>query len=128
MVSEGSKPRAVILVIEDEPLVRITAVTFIEDAGFAVIEAGDADEAIKLLESRNDIRLILTDIDMPQGSMNGLRLARAVRDRWPPIEIIIVSGHQIPAAADLPERSRFFPKPYDEAHMVQTMRDMLQAA
>jgi YesN/AraC family two-component response regulator len=60
--------------------------------------------------------------------MNGLRLARAVRDRWPPIAIVVVSGHQIPTAADLPDGSKFFPKPYDEADVVSTLREMLQAA
>jgi CheY-like chemotaxis protein len=128
MFSESSAQSAVVLVVEDEPLLRMAAVSFLEDAGFEVIEAADADEAIKFLESRNNIRLIFTDIDMPSGSMNGLRLAKAVRDRWPPVEIIIVSGHQVPHATELPERSRFFPKPYNEAEMVSTMREMLQAA
>jgi CheY-like chemotaxis protein len=128
MFSEGSTQSAVVLVVEDEPLLRMAAVSFLEDAEFEVIEAADADEALKFLESRNDIRLIFTDIDMPYGSMNGLRLARAVRDRWPPVEIIIVSGHQVPDTMEMPERSRFFAKPYNEAQMVSTMREMLQAA
>lgn len=127
-MSSNRHARAVVLVVEDETFLRMAAVCFLEDAGFEVIEAEDADRALALLESRNDIRLVFTDIDMPNGSMNGLRLARAVRDRWPPIAIVVVSGHQIPTAADLPYGSKFFPKPYDEAEMVSTLREMLQAA
>lgn len=128
MFSQSSDTKAIILVVEDEPLLRMAALLCVEDAGFDVLEAADADEALRFLESRNDIHLIFTDIDMPYGSMNGLKLAKAVRDRWPPIEIIIVSGHQVPDATELPERSRFFPKPYNEAHMASIMREMLQAA
>ena len=80
-----------VLVVEDESLVRLGAVTIIEDAGFEVIEAASADEAIGILECRSDIRVVFTDIHMP-GSMDGLKLAQAVRDRWPPIKIIVTSG------------------------------------
>jgi len=128
VVDERTQAKAVVLVVEDEPILRIAAVSFLEDAGFDAIEAEDADRAIALLEGRDDIRLVFTDIDMPAGSMNGLRLARAVRDRWPPIAIIIVSGHRIPEVNELPHGSKFFAKPYDETQMVSTMRQMLQAA
>ena len=84
------KPTAV-LIVEDEPLVRFCAVQTVEEAGFDVIEAANADEAIAILESRQDIRVVFTDIHMP-GSMDGLKLAHAVRDRWPPIKIIVTSG------------------------------------
>lgn len=128
MLDSGVPAKAVVLVVEDEPLLRLAAMYFLEDAGFEPLEAMDADQAIAILQSRDDIRLVFTDIDMPNGSMNGLRLAMAVRDRWPPIEIIIVSGHSIPNATELPERSKFFAKPYNDAHMVDTMREMLRAA
>lgn len=101
-----------VLVVEDEPFLLMTAIDIVEGAGFEAIAARDADEAIRLLESIPDIRILFTDIHMP-GSMDGLKLAAAVRRRWPPIEIIIVSGMKRPDAAEMPERSVFFSKPYD---------------
>ena len=112
MGKDLGRSKGLVLVVEDEPLVRMFAVDFVEDAGFDVVEAADANQAVAILEARNDIRIVFTDIDMP-GSMDGLRFARAVRDRWPPIEIIIVSGHERPVDSDLPARAVFFPKPYD---------------
>ncbi|TWF49510.1 response regulator [Neorhizobium alkalisoli] len=114
-----------VLVVEDEPLVRMLAVDVVEEAGFEAVEASNADEALELLESMPDIRLIFTDIDMP-GSMDGLRLAATVRDRWPPVRIIVVSGKQRPSAAELPD-GIFFPKPYDVGKVCRTMQGMLAA-
>ena len=113
----------IVLVVEDEPLVRMLAVEIAEEAGFEVIEASNADEAIILLETVPNIRVVMTDVDMP-GSMDGLKLAAAVRDRWPPVEIIVVSGMQRPKAHELPERSVFFDKPYDFGKMVMQLRKM----
>lgn len=96
----------VVLVVEDEPLLRMLAVEVVEEAGFIAIEAGDADEAVVLLESRTDITLLFTDINMP-GSMDGLKLAHAVRDRWPPIKILVVSGKQQLQSSELPLNSCF---------------------
>lgn len=110
----------VVLIVEDEPLLRMMAVDLIEEAGFVVIEASDADQAVHLLETRLDIRIVFTDIDMP-GSMDGLKLAAAIRDRWPPIEIIITSGAVTNAAAQLPDRAVFFPKPYDHDRLISTL-------
>lgn len=115
--------RIKILVVEDEPLLLMMAVEIVEDAGFQAIEASDADQAIALLESDPDIVILWSDIDMP-GSMDGLRLAAAVRDRWPPIEILIVSGKQRPASDELPERGVFIPKPYDSRMVTQTLVQM----
>jgi CheY-like chemotaxis protein len=107
MMSE--KP--VVLVVEDEALIRLGALDLVESAGCTAVEARDADEAIRILESRPDIRLIFTDIDMP-GSMDGLKLSHYVRNRWPPIHIIVASGKAIIAESELPAGARFFPKPY----------------
>jgi CheY-like chemotaxis protein len=82
---------SVIPAVEDEMLLRMRTVDMVEDAGFTSIEAVDADEAVAILESRSDIALLFTDIQMP-GSMDGLKLAHAVHERWPPIKIILVSG------------------------------------
>lgn len=112
MSKDVGRSKGLVLVVEDEALVRMFAVDFVEDAGFDVVEAANANQAVAILEARSDIRIVFTDIDMP-GSMDGMKLARAVRDRWPPIEIIIVSGHKRPVDDDLPARAVFFPKPYD---------------
>jgi CheY-like chemotaxis protein len=89
----------------------MVAVATAQDAGFDAIEATDADSAIAILETRNDIRIVFADIHLP-GSMDGLKLARAVRDRWPPIELILTSGLMKVGQRDLPERSVFLAKPY----------------
>jgi CheY-like chemotaxis protein len=73
----------VVLVVEDEPFVRMDAVDIVEEAGFIAAEATNADEAMRILETNPDIRIVFTDIDMP-GSMDGIKLAFAVCDRWPP--------------------------------------------
>lgn len=118
--------REIVLVVEDEPLLRMAAIDMVEDAGFDVVEATNADEAVRILEVRTDIRIVFTDIDMP-GSINGLKLAAAVRDRWPPIDIVIVSGHVKPNSSDLPPGSVFFSKPYDEAKVAATLKGFATA-
>ena len=110
-----------VLIVEDEPLVRMGAVNIIEDAGFEVIEAASADEAMRILECRSDIRVVFTDIHMP-GSMDGLKLAHAVRNRWPPIKIIVTSGRDLITKQDLPEGGRFFAKPYDPIEITGVLR------
>lgn len=114
----------IVLVVEDEPVLRMYAVEMIEDAGFQVMEAQNADEAITLLESRNDIRIIFTDIDMP-GSMDGLKLAHAVAHRWPPIRIIATSGHFRMSEGDLPDGGRFIPKPYREHQVIGALTELV---
>jgi CheY-like chemotaxis protein len=103
--------RPIVLIVEDEFLVRMNAVEMIEEAGFEAVEAGNADDAITMLENRLDIRLVLTDIQIP-GSMDGLKLAAAVRGRWPPIKIIATSGRYVIREGDLPKGVPFLPKPY----------------
>ena len=121
----GTAKKPVVLVVEDEPLTRLDTVDTLEAAGFQALEANNADEAIRILEGRNDIRLVFTDIDMP-GSMDGLKLARAVRDRWPPIKIVVTSGQLIPSEADLPAGGRFLSKPYDSTRVVDTLWEMIR--
>jgi CheY-like chemotaxis protein len=102
-----------ILVVEDDLLLRLMAVEVVQEAGFEALAAATADEALSILEAHaDDVRLVFTDIQMP-GSMDGLRLAHAVRDRWPPVELIVTSGHCQIEANDLPDRGRFIAKPYD---------------
>jgi two-component system, response regulator PdtaR len=118
--------RPVVLVVEDEALIRTIAIEMIEADGFDVIEATGADDAILILEQRSDIRLIFTDIDMP-GSMDGLKLAHFVKGRWPPIKIIATSGHAKIAESDLPEGSRFLAKPYAAATVTGAIHQLMQS-
>src|SRR6202790_5179429 len=118
---------AVVLVVEDEMLLRMRAIDMVEDAGYTSVEAVDADEAVAILESRSDIALLFTDIQMP-GSMDGLKLAHAVRERWPPIKIILVSGQLRLANADIPADSRFFGKPLEAEEMIAEMRNLIGQA
>lgn len=113
----------VVLVVEDEPILRMMAVDVVEEAGFEAVEAAGADEAVAILESRPDIRIVFTDIDMPGGA-DGMKLAAAIRDRWPPIEIIITSGKRKPRPEDMPARGVFFPKPYKRQEVAAMMRRM----
>src|SRR5438445_466507 len=115
--------RPVVLIVEDEFLLRMDAVDMIAVAGFEVVEAGDADEAIDILESRRDITVVFTDIQMP-GSMDGLKLARAVRGRWPPIKIVATSGLVDVGEKDLPEGGRFLPKPYNRNVLASVLREL----
>jgi CheY-like chemotaxis protein len=116
-----------VLVVEDEALIRMGVVVDFEEAGFNVLEAADTDEAIALLRSHPEIQALFTDIEIP-GSMNGLMLAAAVHDRWPPIKIIVTSGRVLVRKRDLPEDAQFMPKPYDNSQVISTLRDMVMAA
>jgi CheY-like chemotaxis protein len=107
----ATRKRPIVLIVEDEFLLRMDAVDMIASAGFDTLEAVNADDAIEILEARPDIAVVFTDIQMP-GSMDGLKLARAVRGRWPPIKIVATSGQVDVRAVDLPEGGRFLPKPY----------------
>jgi len=112
---------ATILVVEDDILLSLDISDALKDAGYDVIAAANADEAIKVLETRNDIRTIFTDINMP-GSMDGLKLAAAVRDRWPPVHIIVTSGMRAPHRDEMPANSAFIAKPYRSAQVLEAVR------
>jgi CheY-like chemotaxis protein len=116
--------KVLILVVEDEALIRMGAVQMLEDAGFAVIEAWNAHDAMEVLEKHNDVRAVFTDVNMP-GTWDGMRLARMIRDRWPPIHLIVTSGIVSPGTDDLPSGGRFIRKPYDPAHVIATLRELL---
>src|ERR1700722_14163833 len=113
-----------VLVVEDEMILRMRAVDIVEDAGFHPVAAENPDEAISILESRSDISLLFTDIQMP-GSIDGLKLAHAVHDRWPSIKIILVSGQVKPTDAERPANSRFFGKPLGVAQMIAELQAMV---
>src|SRR5688572_19371529 len=114
----------VVLVVEDEMVLRMRAVDIVEDAGFVRVEAVSADQAINILEARDDISLLFTDIQMP-GSMDGLKLAHAAHTRWPHIKIILVSGQIAVTDDDKPDDSEFFPKPLEIQQMVHELQRMV---
>src|SRR6187551_1787687 len=124
MTSAPTPSSPTVLVVEDEMVLRMRAVDIVEDAGFNSLEAVNADQALSILEERSDISLLFTDIQMP-GSMDGLKLAHAVRTRWPMIKIILVSGQVRPTTEERPADSRFFGKPLVVSKMVSELQDMV---
>jgi CheY-like chemotaxis protein len=119
----ASASRPAVLVVEDEPLIRMDAAAMIEEAGYDVVEASNPNEAIAILQTRTDIRIVFTDVEMP-GSMDGLKLARYIRKRWPPIQLIVTSGRYHIDDADLPLRGKFVPKPYDFSRLSNVIRSL----
>jgi CheY-like chemotaxis protein len=116
--------KAVILVVEDSPIIRMCAVDLVLAAGFEALDAGSADEAIDILERRPDVHLVFTDVEMP-GTMDGVKLTHYIRDRWPPVKLIVASGKTIVEESHLPAGARFFPKPYHDHTIVEAMIGLL---
>lgn len=125
MISAIENVSRTVLVVEDEAIIRMSAVSLVEDQGFDVLEASSADEAVGILEAHPEIRVVFTDIQMA-GSMDGLLIAYAHR-RWPPLQFIVVSGEKSPTLIEMPEGSRFFSKPYDVPLVSQTLHEMMPA-
>src|SRR5215218_4384718 len=116
----------VVLLVEDEPLVRMTAADELEEAGFQVLEAANADVALKVLETRSDeVQVLFTDVDMP-GSMDGLALAEQVHSRWPHVLLLISSGYAQPHPDEIPDHGRFMPKPYIGATLVWHIHELMR--
>lgn len=124
-MGQATPIRQVVLVVEDEPLIRLMAMDLIEDGGFEVVPVADAAEAVRVLEKRLDIRIVFTDIDMP-GGMDGIRLAAVIRERWPPIEIVVTSSHMHIAESQMPARGVFLSKPYDGGELVTLLRSLAE--
>ena len=116
--------KAVVLVVEDSMIIRMGAVDLVLSAGYEALEARDADEAIRILESRDDVDLVFTDVQMP-GTMDGIKLSHYIRDRWPPVRLIVASGEAILEESSLPTGSRFFSKPYDNHVITDAMAHLL---
>ena len=124
MTSEKIIP--VILIVEDEALVRLSAVGMFEDAGFRMIEAANSDEALEFLVADSDFQLLFTDVNMP-GTINGLALARQVSERWPHIRIMVASAKRVLQPEELPSGSRFAQKPYSSDTVVRNARELTSA-
>ncbi|NEU14828.1 response regulator [Methylobacterium sp. BTF04] len=115
--------QSLVLVVEDDPLVRLVTEDVLTEAGFRVIEVPNADDALIVLEARPDIRFVVTDVEMP-GTLNGLTLARHVRHRWPQVGIVVCSGRVRPGEGDLPSGVQFLSKPFIPSELISTVRDM----
>lgn len=112
--------KAVVLIVEDSTIVRMGAVDLVLSAGYEALEANDAEGAIRILEARNDVDIVFTDVRMP-GTMDGIKLSHYIHDRWPPVKLIVASGEAILEESSLPTGSRFFSKPYDERSITDAM-------
>jgi two-component system, response regulator PdtaR len=115
----------VVLLVEDEPLVREFEIDVLQDAGFRVLEARSADEAFDMLRGRPDVRIVFTDVDMP-GSLNGFEFARLVHQGWPEVGILVSSGKMAPRDGDLPEGAAFIAKPYRPDELVQQLHKVVR--
>lgn len=118
--------RPLVLVVEDEALLLFSIADDLRDQGFDVLEATNADQAVSILHANPNILVVFTDIDMP-GSMDGLKLSATIRDRWPPVRIMVTSGKSRPMQADLPAGGRFLPKPYSPQVVADEIRHLLAA-
>jgi CheY-like chemotaxis protein len=116
--------KAVVLVVEDSTIIRMGAVDLARSVGYEALEASDAEGAIRILESRDDIDLVFTDVQMP-GTMDGIKLSHYIRDRWQPVKLIVASGATILEESSLPGGSRFFSKPYDDHTITDAMARLL---
>ena len=120
------KAPVAVLVVEDDVLLRMSIVQDLEDAGFDVFEAENASAAIDQLNHNSRIQVMFSDVDMP-GGVDGLKLAALVRDRWPPIKIIITSGHHDLSKLIMPEVELFLPKPYTPELVVASILEVADA-
>lgn len=112
-----------VLIVEDEAIVRFELIDIFEDEGYRVLAAANADEAIAMLERHGEVRVVLTDIEMP-GSMDGLKLAHYIRHRFPPILLLVASGRVSVPASELPKHSAYLAKPFDPAAMLRKIDEM----
>lgn len=114
--------KPVVLVVDDEILVRMVASDALQDAGCATYEAAEAEEALALVEDHPEISVLFTDINMP--GLDGLALARLVHARRPDMRLILTSGRERPSAAEIPDDGRFIPKPYDTTVVTQLVHEL----
>ena len=114
---------ALVLVVEDEFLIRLSTVQMVEEAGCETLEAASADEALAVLVRRPDIDVVFTDVNMP-GSMNGLELAQSIAEHWPSVRVVLTTGKVIVRDKDLPEDNRFIPKPFSSDQVARVLHEL----
>ena len=115
----------VVLLVEDEFLVRQTLVDILREAEFWVVEAQDADEAFELLRSRTDVAVVVTDVNMP-GSMNGFEFARLIRQGWPEVGVLAISGQTDPSSIDLASNTTFLRKPFRPTALIKALQEIIE--
>jgi CheY-like chemotaxis protein len=125
LMDDNSGSKAAILVVEDETLIRLWAADLLEENGFSVLEAANADAALKVLEKRPDVKLLFTDVQMP-GSLDGMQLAREVHARWPHVLLVITSGRERPTQAEIPDHGRFVAKTYKAEDLLGQVNNLLK--
>jgi DNA-binding NtrC family response regulator len=111
--------KILVLLVDDEAIIRLVSAERLEDAGFEVLEAATADDALKILNQRSNVEVVFTDVNMP-GAMDGLALAELVHERWPDIKLVVTSGRALPRA--IPRTGCFLTKPYTGAQMTAVIR------
>lgn len=126
-MNQGNEPPVadapVVLLVEDEALIRIVASDVLAEAGFRTLEACSADEALTMLEAKPETVALVTDVNLP-GSLDGFGLARLVEGRWPETGIVVVSAHACPGEGDLPPHALFLPKPYQPSALIEAVRQV----
>lgn len=125
-MKQADNPSPVVLVVDDEALLRLHATDLLEEAGFEVVEAENAEAAIKILEHRDDVRVLFTDIQMP-GAADGMELAREVHERWPKVVLLVTSGRLAPAENEIPDAGGFLAKPYEPNALVKKVKNLMDA-
>jgi CheY-like chemotaxis protein len=121
-MTRSSQP--LVLVVEDEPLVRMIATEGLEYEGFPVIEAASAEDALAILSNRNDVGVLFTDVNMP-GKIDGVELARMVHERWPALRIVITSGREVVGRSAIPDDGRFVAKPYRTGDVARLIEELV---
>jgi len=128
MVEESENKLIVVIVVEDEPLIRMILAEALSDHGFDVIEAPHARQAVALLEAdAGRVHALFTDVHMP-GDMDGVALAHHARARWPWISVLVTSGRAYPEKSSMPEGARFIAKPYELSHVIRHIQEMRETA
>jgi CheY-like chemotaxis protein len=125
MSSVGS---TLVLVVDDDPLVRMYGVELVAESGFPTIEASSGDEALRILESRSDVGVLFTDVEMPPAKMTGVQLAEIVHGRWPDIHLVVTSGRANLTDDDLPDDGRFIGKPYTPGDVAEVLQAVTHPA
>jgi two-component system, response regulator PdtaR len=124
MTQNTSTDHPTVLVAEDSVLLRLLASEILEEHGYTVVEADNAEEAIKVMENRKDVRLLFTDIQMPPGC-DGLEFAREVHNRWPKVHLVITSGQVQPSRAEIADNGRFIRKPYQAKDLLRQIDELI---
>ncbi|MGI3902383.1 MAG: response regulator [Janthinobacterium lividum] len=121
---DATSPPILVLVVDDEAILRLIASDVLEDSGFRVVEAENAKEALKVLADYPGVSVLFTDINMP-GALDGLDLAQEVHARWPDIKLVVTSGRPKPTDKEIPDDGRFVAKPYSPDSLVREIRKAL---